>query len=96
MAVRFEWDSRKAAINFRKHGVSFEEATTVFDNPLSVIFDDEDHSVEEAKEIIIGHSAKNRLLLVCLTERLQDVVRIFSARSTNRKERRDYEENVNY
>lgn len=56
MGVRFEWDLKKASANLRKHGISFEEARTVFDDPLAVIFDDEDHSVEEAREIIIGRS----------------------------------------
>jgi uncharacterized DUF497 family protein len=63
MSLRFEWDSKKAAVNFTKHGVSFEEALTVFSDPLARIFDDEEHSSKEPREIIIGHSAKQRLLL---------------------------------
>lgn len=58
MSVKFEWDPRKAASNLSKHGVSFQEALTAFADPLARIFDDEDHSVEEQREIIIGHSAK--------------------------------------
>ena len=96
MSVRFEWDRHKAAINIRRHGVSFDEASTVFDDPLASIFDDEDHSIDEAREIIIGRSISNRLLLVCLTERTQDVIRILSARLTTKRERKDYEENLNH
>lgn len=92
MSLRFEWDANKALANAGKHGVSFEEAVTVFRDPLALIFDDEDHSDEELREIIIGHSERNRLLLVCFTER-NDSVRIISARKATRRERRDYEEN---
>lgn len=93
MSLRFEWDPRKAAANLAKHGVSFEEALTVFSDPLARIFDDEDHSVEEQREIIIGHSAKQRLLLVCFTARGASI-HIFSARKATKRERQDYEENV--
>jgi uncharacterized DUF497 family protein len=71
--------------------VSFEEAATVFRNPIAVIFNDEDRSDEELREIIIGHSDSNRLLLVCFTER-NDAIRIISARKATRRERKDYEE----
>ena len=93
MTVRFEWDSNKATINQQKHRVSFEEAATVFSDPLAVIFDDEEHSIEEIREVIIGHSANNRLLLVSFTERVE-AIRIISARQATRIERKDYEENV--
>jgi len=93
MSLRFEWDPRKAAANLAKHGVSFEEAITVFADPLARIFDDEDHSIEEQREITIGHSTKQRLLLVCFTAR-GAVIRIFSARKATKRERQDYEENV--
>lgn len=93
MSLSFEWDRRKAASNLSKHGVSFEEALTVFADPLARIFDDEDHSIEEQREIIIGHSADDRLLVVCFTAQGESV-RIFSARKSTRKERKDYEENV--
>jgi uncharacterized DUF497 family protein len=95
MSLRFEWGKDKAAANLKKHGVSFEEASTVFSDPLAYIFDDEEHSEEEAREIIIGHSANNRLLLTCFVERAEDVIRIFSARPATKKERKDYEENAN-
>ncbi|MFO0964956.1 MAG: BrnT family toxin [Gemmataceae bacterium] len=94
MSLEFEWDEAKAASNRKKHKVEFEEAATVFSDPLAAIFDDEDHSEEERREIIIGHSARNRLLLVSFTER-GDVIRIISARQATRRERRDYEENPN-
>lgn len=93
MSLRFEGDQRKADVNLAKHGVSFEEALTVFSDPLARIFDDEDHSIEERREIIIGHSVKQRLLLVCFTAR-GTAIRIFSARKATRKERQDYEENI--
>ena len=95
MTVQFEWDSNKASINQEKHRVSFEEAATVFSDPLAVIFDDEFHSTEEIREIIIGHSTNNRLLLVYFTER-DEAIRIISARQATRTERKDYEENVPY
>jgi uncharacterized protein len=60
---------------------------------VACLFDDEDHSAEEPREILIGHSVNNRLLLVCFTERTKDVVRIFSARLATRQERKEYEEN---
>jgi uncharacterized DUF497 family protein len=92
MNLRFEWNARKALTNRVKHGVSFEEAMTVFTDPLARIFDDPDHSVAEPREIIIGLSQKQRLLIVCFTER-NDAVRIFSARKTTKLERQDHEEN---
>ncbi|HEX8684649.1 MAG TPA: BrnT family toxin [Ardenticatenaceae bacterium] len=95
MNVQFDWDEQKAASNVTKHGVSFEEAATVFSDPLAVIFDDEMHSSEEARELLIGHSLNSRLLLVSFTER-GDTVRIISARPVTRKERQDYEDNGGY
>lgn len=93
MGLKFEWDKKKAESNLKKHKVSFEEATTVFDDPLAYIFDDEDHSTREHREIIIGHSILNRLLVVSFFERLQNVIRIISARLATRRERKDYEDN---
>ncbi len=91
--MEFEWDESKAAANLKKHGVSFDEAETVFDNVLAVIFDDEAHSEGERREIIIGHSRNNRLLLISFTER-SNVIRIISARLATRREREDYEQNA--
>jgi uncharacterized protein len=93
MSVQFEWDNDKAESNLQKHGVSFEEASTVFADPLARIFSDDDHSQDERREIIIGHSVFRRLLLVSFVERLIDVIRIISARQATRKERQDNEEN---
>jgi uncharacterized DUF497 family protein len=90
MSVRFRWDPQKAASNAKKHRVTFAEATTVFQDPLAFIFDDEDHSVEEHREILIGHSKRSRLIVVSFTER-DDVIRIISARRADREEREDYE-----
>jgi len=92
--MRFEWDPAKAESNLRKHGVSFDEAVTVFKDPLAYIFDDEAHSEEEHREIIIGISALRRMILVCFVEGLDDIVRIFSARPATRQEIKDYEENA--
>jgi hypothetical protein len=89
--VRFVWDEGKARSNQRKHRISFDEATTVFADPLALIFDNEAHSRSEAREIIIGHSVLGRLLLVCFTERPGDVVRLINARHATRTERHDYE-----
>ena len=93
MDLRFEWDETKAEINLSKHGVSFQEAQTVFLDPLARIFDDEFRSVDELREIIVGHSIDGRLLLVSFTERETGLVRIISARRATRRERNDYEEN---
>jgi uncharacterized protein len=93
MSLKFEWDSRKAVSNLSKHGVSFQEALTAFADPLARIFDDEDHSTREQREIIIGQPAKERLLVVCFTAQGESV-RIFSARKATRRERKEYEENI--
>ena len=87
--MEFEWDDRKAEDNLLKHGVSFTEAATVFYDPLSITFDDPDHSDDENRFIIIGTSAQARILMVAHTDR-GDRIRIISAR-TLKKERRLYE-----
>lgn len=92
--TRFAWDRRKAEANRSKHRVDFEEATTVFADPLARIFDDDDHSHGEAREIVVGHSAANRLLLVSFVERPENTVRIISARPATRQEGRDYEQSL--
>jgi uncharacterized DUF497 family protein len=89
--MEFEWDEEKAAANLAKHGVSFEEARTVFDDPLYVDFYDPDHSSKEHRYIIIGESRQGRLLVVSYTER-GDVTRLISAREVTRSEREAYEE----
>jgi len=91
--VDFEWDWGKNERNRGKHGVSFEEARTVFHDPLARVFGDDLHSVGERREFIVGHSILHRLLLVCFVER-SNRIRIISARRTNPAERKDYEENA--
>ncbi|MCL5999587.1 MAG: BrnT family toxin [Chloroflexi bacterium] len=95
MDGRFEWNNEKAQRNIAKHGVSFDEARTVFDNPFALIFDDEAHSNGETREIIIGHSNQGRLILVSFAER-RTRIRIISARMATRREQKDYEENVGF
>ena len=89
--MEFEWDEEKAAANLAKHGISFEEARTVFDDPLYVDFYDPDHSSEEHRYILVGESRQGRLLVVSYTER-GDVTRLISAREVTRSERGAYEE----
>lgn len=91
MPLEFEWDQSKAASNRKKHGVTFEEASSVFGDPRAAIFDDPGHSIEEQREILIGHSDRNRLLIVSFTER-GEKIRIISARRASKRERKDYEE----
>jgi uncharacterized DUF497 family protein len=89
--LTFQWDPRKESTNQSKHGVSFEEAMTVFGDPFARIFDDLDHSFEEAREIIVGQSSQRRLLVVCFNQRSSGI-RIVSARRATKREGRDYEE----
>jgi uncharacterized protein len=93
MDMQFEWDNLKETTNLKKHGISFVEAQTVFENPLAFIFEDEAHSIDEHREIIIGHSQNNRILLISFTER-PNAIRIISVRLATRKEREDYEQNT--
>jgi uncharacterized DUF497 family protein len=87
----FEWDPAKAAVNLLQHGVSFEEAATVFQDPLAKIHDDPDHSATERRDIIVGHSVQGQLLVVSFTDR-GSKIRLISARTVTRHERHDYEE----
>jgi uncharacterized DUF497 family protein len=88
--VRFAWDKAKAAANLKKHGVSFEEAVTVFFDPLAATFPDPDHSVGEERLITVGVSARGRLLVVCHVER-QHGIRIISVRRATPGERKRHE-----
>ena len=90
--MRFSWDPAKAATNFGNHGVTFDEALTVFTDPLTRLFDDEEHSSEERREFAVGYSQAGRLLVVFFTER-EAAIRIFSAREVTKRERHDYEKN---
>jgi hypothetical protein len=91
MDLSFEWDPKKAAVNREKHRTPFEEGIGVFGDPLARIFDDPDHSRGEQREIIVGHSARRRLLVVSFVQRGHRI-RMLSARRATRQERRDYEE----
>jgi uncharacterized DUF497 family protein len=91
MALEFEWDQAKAELNFKEHGVSFDEATTVFRDPLSITIPDPDHSDSEDRFIDIGMSHRMQLLVVSYTER-KDKIRIISARRATRAERKNYEQ----
>lgn len=93
--MKFEWDSTKAHLNLKKHAISFDEAQTVFDDPLAYIFDDEWNSFEEPGELILGHSINQRLLIVSFTERAPGVIRIISTRLTTTTERKNYEKHRN-
>lgn len=89
--MEFEWNPIKAEMNLDKHGVSFREAATVFDDPLSITFPDADHSINECRYIIIGISRFRRILAVAHTDRGKKI-RIISARQVTHKEKRFYEE----
>ncbi|HEV8715429.1 MAG TPA: BrnT family toxin [Candidatus Binatia bacterium] len=90
--MRFEWDPEKQKRNQSKHGVTFDEAVTVFFDPLAATFEDPDHSLEELRFITLGYSTDRRLLLVSDTER-GDVIRIISARRARPRERKRHESN---
>ena len=92
----FIWDEDKQETNIKKHKITFIEAATVFDDENALIRDDPDHSQEEERFIIIGFSENARLLIVCHCYRADDsVIRIFSARKANRRERKEYGGNQN-
>jgi uncharacterized protein len=87
----FEWNPSKAATNYQKHGVSFTEAATVFNDALGVAFPDPDHSRGESRYVMIGLSRRGQLLIVAYTER-EEKIRIITARPATRQERRFYEQ----
>jgi uncharacterized DUF497 family protein len=89
--MKYEWDENKAIKNLAKHGVSFAEAKTIFDDPLYVDFYDLDHSEDEERYLIVGESNRGRLLIVSYTER-RESIRIISAREVTKSEREAYEE----
>ena len=89
--MKFEWDPRKAKLNLRKHGVSFEEATTAFRDPLSVTAPDLTHSTTEYRFVTFGLSSKGKLLTISHTE-LGESIRIITARRSTKQERKIYEE----
>ena len=89
----FNWDEEKARRNLRKHGVSFDEANSVFDDPLFLTFADPEYSRNERRFIIMGESAKGRLLVVSYTDR-EEAIRLISARPVTNKERKAYESDL--
>lgn len=89
--MRFEWDDDKAEANIVNHGVTFFEAVTIFGDPLSVIGDDDEHSISERRFLTIGRSNQDRILIVSYTER-EAVTRIISAREAEPREIRAYEQ----
>ncbi len=89
--MEFEWDQEKAAANLASHKVSFDEAKTVFDDPLYVDFYDPDHSLDEHRFLIVGESGQGRLLIVSYTER-GEATRLIGAREVTAAERKAYEE----
>jgi uncharacterized DUF497 family protein len=91
MGLKVEWDEDKARSNARKHGVTFEEAVTVFSDVLAMTIHDGDHSDDEDRYVIMGETDQQRLLVVSFTDR-EDAIRIISARVANRRERKKYEE----
>ena len=91
MELKFEWDPLKAARNLAKHGVPFEEAATVFGDPLGRITSDPRHSGDEERFVLLGFSEQQRLLAVMFAER-EEAIRIISARRATPRERRDYEQ----
>jgi uncharacterized DUF497 family protein len=93
--MTFEWDEKKNAANIKKHHVSFEEAQTVFFDPLTKVAEDPDHSNQEDRFIAVGHSSLQRMLLVvhCFREK-DSTIRIISARKLTKIERKQYEEDL--
>jgi uncharacterized protein len=91
IGLRFEWDARKAAANARKHGITFEEAQTVFVDEHAKLIDDPDHSQDEERFVVLGLSSQLRMLLVCHCYRSDgDAIRIISARRATPRESRSY------
>ncbi len=91
MSLEFEWDLRKANRNQSKHGISFEEAATVFGDPRAITYFDPNHSEQEDRFLTFGHSSAGRLQVVSHTDRDQRI-RIINARKLTRRERNQYEE----
>lgn len=86
----FDWDEEKAKSNLAEHGISFDEATSVFDDPLFLTFADPEHSLQEQHFLIMRESARGRLLVISYTDR-KDITRLISVRPATRKERKAYE-----
>jgi uncharacterized DUF497 family protein len=91
-SLDFEWDENKSALNHKKHGITFEEAKTVFADELGRLISDPDHSEGEERFILMGMSSRLRLLTVCHCERGPNTIRIISARKADKSERKQYED----
>jgi len=92
--MKFDWDADKAKANLDKHGISFEEACGVFYDPFAITVDDMEHSVAEVRKKTVGLSVRLRVLIVVHTDKIDDNIRIISARKASRQEVTDYEEEV--
>lgn len=90
--MRFNWDPTKHSTNQQKHGLSFEEASTCFLDPMHILIDDPDSSADEERLILIGTSSKSRLLVVVHLDLSSDLIRLISARKATKSERKQYEE----
>ena len=90
--LEFEWDQSKDAENRRKHGVTFEEAKTVFLDDFARLIADPDHSIGEERFLLLGMGIRRRILVVCHLDMEPDMIRIISARRANRRERKQYED----
>ena len=93
--MAFEWHSKKAARNLKDHGVSFDEAATIFDDPFQVHYPDDAHSFGEQRYICLGFSNQGRLLMLAYTEPVPDTFHIITAREVTRREQREYESQRN-
>lgn len=91
MSIEFDWDPAKAVYNLGEHKVSFDEAKSVFGDPLARVFFDDNHSFDEKRHGIYGLTTEGRLILVIFTELTDDMIRIISAREMTPRERREYE-----
>ncbi|CAN5587131.1 BrnT family toxin [soil metagenome] len=91
MSIKFDWDPAKALYNVNEHKISFDEAKSVFGDPLARVFFDYDHSFDEKRHGIYGRTIAGRLILVIFTELTDDIIRIISAREMTPRERREYE-----
>lgn len=91
--IRFEWDNNKAQINIEKHGVTFQEASTVFADEAAILFDDPEHSLKEERFLLLGMSSQAKMLIVCHCYRgTDDIIRIISARKATKAEAKQYSE----
>lgn len=90
-SIKFEWDNNKAQVNIKKHGISFNEASTVFFDENAILFDDPEHSMEEERFMLLGMSSQAKMLIVCHCYRdTEDIIRIISARKATNTETQQY------